>query len=466
MSIVNNSFAITTIHEIHDEQIVNQRALDNQYFDLSTGNWERKGLLERILRAVGSFFCCFIDSSADSCKRKTLASILKAYQIILKKPETLDVVKNTTDLEWQDAGDRTWRKLSQKVQQVKIALGQLKGMADIRQKAMKEKSRQTTEHATTTSTANSLTPSSPSPAAVSTITSQLQTPPLLQKIDYAALWQRLENKTAQMKFDFLEQSSKKQEVDHRFSDIPCPRDSAIPYGPNKFLHANKITPDLVASQAPKQSEMNPFWSEVHWGTYFIVDLTNESDLSRSDNPVTPYYPQKPGRTNSVKFGSMEIILENEKNGLSTYHVVDSTISNNIKWKIIYRYHFPKWPDHGVVSVENLDKLVNAVEIESKTDANHNSDPLWVHCRAGVGRTGTFAVARAICSAIRRGKETMANAPQIKISASAPGVMTKENLSAALEEIILNYRQKRGPNFVQTPEQFKLLHQYAEYLLGK
>ena len=56
---------------------------------------------------------------------------------------------------------------------------------------------------------------------------------------------------------------------------------------------------------------------------------------------------------------------------------------------VTQYHFTGWPDHGVpqngLTVINFIKRVRTVHPYS------DSQPLLVHCSAGVGRTGAFIV---------------------------------------------------------------------------
>lgn len=52
--------------------------------------------------------------------------------------------------------------------------------------------------------------------------------------------------------------------------------------------------------------------------------------------------------------------------------------------IVYHIHFKEWPDFGVPNYDDFLELIDIVNTYSKKDK-----PILVHCRAGIGRTGTF-----------------------------------------------------------------------------
>ena len=141
----------------------------------------------------------------------------------------------------------------------------------------------------------------------------------------------------------------------------------------------------------------------------------------------------------IQFSTVSVELIEDKNPIHTYRVIDSTSSST---KTISRYSYCSWPDYGIISVEELQDLVGQVE----TLTLNSQKPTWVHCKAGVGRTGTLITAAIIKQKI------------------AAGELNKENLGASLVDIILHLRKQRGTGFVQSKNQFNLLYQYAESLI--
>lgn len=68
------------------------------------------------------------------------------------------------------------------------------------------------------------------------------------------------------------------------------------------------------------------------------------------------------------------------------------VSDGHASKVVHHYFFSSWPDHGVPEGENVEclrRLVEDVAQQSGTDSGEQKCEVWVHCSAGVGRTGTF-----------------------------------------------------------------------------
>ena len=263
-------------------------------------------------------------------------------------------------------------------------------------------------------------------------------------LDAGALWNELETKTKQH-FRSLAPDAfvSDTEARHRFKDVTCPMATAVKVGA-QYLHANHVGLDdslkFIATQAPHVMAVELFWSAVYQSGSLIVDLTSPRDK------ITPYYPgiDMEGREviNDEQFFELpQFILKivQKEESLYSYEFTDKATGEK---KIIKRFHFKTWPDQGVVSVETLSKLVNDLIKEKGTSTN----PTWIHCRAGVGRTGTLITATILKEKIQKKELNLAN------------------LDTTLVNLIFALRKQRGPLFVQTREQFELLRNYATHLL--
>ncbi|GLV36277.1 Leukocyte-antigen-related-like [Carabus blaptoides fortunei] len=152
-----------------------------------------------------------------------------------------------------------------------------------------------------------------------------------------------------------------------------------------FINANYIdgyqqTKAYIATQGPKVTTVNDFWRMI-WqkNVSCIVMLANivESNKKKCEQ----YWPEK-GNSRTflnilVSFHSSEIYADYE------YRTFVAQCGEETRQ--IQQLHFTSWPDHGVplypqTLVPFVKKLLT---FSTKTQ------PIVVHCSAGVGRTGTI-----------------------------------------------------------------------------
>ena len=225
------------------------------------------------------------------------------------------------------------------------------------------------------------------------------------------------------------------EVMAQYSNVPCPRHTAVTVGEGVYIHANYVGDvrsgrTFVASQYPKDFQL--FWKCVTEHNLDIVDLAHDKN---------PYAPMEVG--DEMAFGDISVRCigksdETDNESMYLYEVRD-TLSRTTR--TIRRLLFKGWPSHGTVSVPTLDALVSKLETSF-------SGRTLVHCSAGIGRTGTLIAAYFLKECILRRQ------------------IGPENLGVALVDLISKLRGQRGEGFVQTSEQFSLLVHFAEYLLKK
>ncbi len=223
----------------------------------------------------------------------------------------------------------------------------------------------------------------------------------------------------------------------RFDDVECAKATAVSIeyedGSSRPIHANRMGSrgltdwkSLIASQYPYVHYWDAIYQQT--GPCLIVDLTRKGE----GEPL--FYPNKWAavQTDELK---IRLIARNER--ISTYEIEPVDPSKSMA--IVRRLHFSGWPDRGVVSLDQLYALVS--EIEHLMPDKKNSG-VWVHCHAGVGRTGTLLTALLI-------KEMILN-----------GTMNPQNLNEEVIELILTLRQQRSEMIVSNKEQFLLLLDFA------
>ncbi len=237
--------------------------------------------------------------------------------------------------------------------------------------------------------------------------------------------------------------------DGRFKDIQSPEATNVELRTNHVaikgrIHANHIwhpksTCRPIATQYPSpgktalpmvQAREN-FWRMIlQQKCDLILDLTKPEEQGKL-GPI--YYPHFPGEV--MDYGRVIITRMDEGTGETCRYKVQDIRSKEVRE--ILRHQFTQWPDHGEVSEQELHKLAGMI--------NRCGHPV-IHCRAGVGRTGTALAASILREHHEHGRLTPTNAVQM------------------LTETVLNLRQNRGPATVQTNGQWQLLQRYVDWLL--
>lgn len=231
----------------------------------------------------------------------------------------------------------------------------------------------------------------------------------------------------------------------RFPDVDCPRDTSIKVK-DQVLHANSTQLNnqlFICTQAPLKNTEELFWkAAMKHQTQLILDLTTNKDIISGG--VHPYYPKNINdsyTTNTITINFVDQIrLDGNPLILNKYEV---EVKDGIK-KEIYRLHFPNWPDHGALDAEEFSTLIQAFT-EYRNFVKENCP--MIHCRAGVGRTGSFSVATALVDMIKKGE------------------ITAENYSMTIDTLVLAGRYQRGTSFVQNENQYISLHLLAKKMLN-
>ena len=152
---------------------------------------------------------------------------------------------------------------------------------------------------------------------------------------------------------------------------------------NKYINASPINiitdKFFIATQSPLKDTIEDFWTMIEeYSCNMIVMLCNEFEKK-----IARYWEENDKMNNySIK------LLKQEKKYNYIIREILLTKKNTEIQKNIIQIHFTEWSDDVP---ENYDGKIFEIfeDIIKLVDKVKGNGPVVVHCKAGVGRTGTF-----------------------------------------------------------------------------
>lgn len=146
---------------------------------------------------------------------------------------------------------------------------------------------------------------------------------------------------------------------------------------------------IVACQAPVPAQFEGFWQTIfQYEVPLIVMLTKE--VENGMHKADRYWPSAVGE--SVTFPNTQITVTfAQETVMPELEIIDRRFRVSIETScgpeehICRQLHYTGWPDFGVPSERHSVDLLVA-ECEAVDDS---TGPIFVHCSAGIGRTGTL-----------------------------------------------------------------------------
>lgn len=250
-----------------------------------------------------------------------------------------------------------------------------------------------------------------------------------------------------------------------FPDIQCPESSAVQLSTNNgrpvYVHANYVSMgygrQAIAAMQPVHNVKN---TPSHLAEFYqllgnasntndttVLDLRSNTDFENGSHNYCPPLGGKcvieiPQRKETIQISTLNEQTNSENNckEITLRIQVGTQAPKNVK--VI---QFRAWPDHGVVTSDELRALREMV-----TQPLNQDQRLITHCRAGVGRTGTLlAYEHLHHDLIQHGNG--------KSMINANGKVNRKKLLQAIGQVVAQGRMERGPYFVQKEDQFKLLY---------
>lgn len=178
---------------------------------------------------------------------------------------------------------------------------------------------------------------------------------------------------------------------------------SVPGNQNDYINASPITlksnrtalqSKYIAMQGPKQQTVDHVWRMV-WhelaSPAVIVMLTDENGY--------PYFPSELNETLSInevdEFDdgflatvTCEEVQTSADGATEIRKLVMRIDGEHSEEKTIWHLLYTQWPDFGIPIETETASLLNLIALSKEKNAGP-MNPRLVHCRAGVGRSGTF-----------------------------------------------------------------------------
>ncbi|PWZ01859.1 phosphatases II [Testicularia cyperi] len=249
--------------------------------------------------------------------------------------------------------------------------------------------------------------------------------------------------------------------------------------PGEYLNASMIPPmypcsmSFIASQAPLPSTLGAFYRHlVKQKIRALVNLTPCTENGRLK--AHQYWPDSTDDKHAIQLDNgWTVTLDDQKDvqlagGKATLVRRRLQIHTSSKatatggWGIT-QLHLSTWPDHGTFPTDLLLEVMSQVGLVP-TPRIFPPPPVWIHCSAGVGRSGTLAAAMIAQAIINLHKAN--NSPDSS-SFNAVGDLLQRSEDAHIWDLptrIVEHFRRFRPRMVQTETQFAALFDIVRLLV--
>lgn len=170
--------------------------------------------------------------------------------------------------------------------------------------------------------------------------------------------------------------------------------------PEYYVNANNIQIGneilYIAGQGPLPQTIYDFWRTIiEKNVSVILMLSNLIEQSRPK--CAQYWPDQTGihtQTDINQKEQRDILIQNIKEEfVDNEEIIHRLLDVQFREDQVHRVHlihFTAWPDFGVPDLTSFHHVVRHVN-----SVNTQGSPIFVHCSAGIGRTGTFCLVDSI-----------------------------------------------------------------------
>jgi len=193
---------------------------------------------------------------------------------------------------------------------------------------------------------------------------------------------------------------------NRYSNILANEATRVQLSNGTYINGNVVLREVfgvpymyIMTQAPLLSTVNEFWQMVWEQKVAVIVQLNQDNEHGWSGQAKGYVPSLPPE--GLLYGPLHVRItkKEEFSECSTIKREMLLTRSGTESVRIQHFQFFGWPDHGVPpSCEGVIKLMAMVECYAPP-----SQPLLVHCSAGVGRTGTFMSTHIASQLARQGR---------------------------------------------------------------
>ncbi|XP_022082477.1 uncharacterized protein LOC110974871 isoform X2 [Acanthaster planci] len=193
----------------------------------------------------------------------------------------------------------------------------------------------------------------------------------------------------------------------------------------------------VAAQGPLPHTVNDFW-RLLWETGVEVVIMACNEYESGKHKCEKYWADE---NETKQFGNVTVSLITQLRVTPDFMIRTLKASNQEEERVLNQFHYTAWPDHGVP--KSVKPIMDMIQLFREYLPSEES-VVVMHCSAGCGRTGTMICIDYVRALLKAGKV---------------------GADFCLYDIIMEMRKQR-PAFVQTRDQYELVHRAVAWLFRK
>uniref|UniRef100_A0A3B3BJR2 Tyrosine-protein phosphatase non-receptor type n=1 Tax=Oryzias melastigma TaxID=30732 RepID=A0A3B3BJR2_ORYME len=220
-----------------------------------------------------------------------------------------------------------------------------------------------------------------------------------QNIDSSGGWQNLYNEIRNLASEHPYKVAKFPENKNlnRYRDV-SPYDHSrvkLKDSENDYINASLVTEEeaqrsYILSQGPLCYTCGHFWLMIWEQRSKAVIMLNRV-IEKGSEKCAQYWPTKEESQMSFADTGFDVkLLSEEDQSYFTVRVLELHNTKTMERREIYHFHYTTWPDFGVP--ESPASFLNFLfKVRESGSLSTEHGPPVVHCSAGIGRSGTFAL---------------------------------------------------------------------------